>query len=296
MPRIRLNDVEVRLLGVLIEKELTTPEQYPLSLNALRVGSNQKSNREPLVEYGEAEVWVGIQGLESKALIERQKPGVGSRVEHWRHNARQLLNIDRSESAVLAELLLRGAQAPGELRQRASRMHGLDTIASLSFLLERLIAKGLVRRLPAGLGSRVERFTHTLEEAGFKSGSEASSVEEVIAKHDGVPLAEIAASPSPAAPQTGGPGATASAPSRPSMPPTPAPAPASAPATSSPSAYGRPPAFSASLSASAAPQSQRPGSASDAESPRERALRERVERLERQLARLAERLGESLAD
>lgn len=294
MPRIRLNDVEVRLLGVLIEKELTTPEQYPLSLNALRVGSNQKSNREPLVEYGEAEVWVGIQGLESKALIERQKPGVGSRVEHWKHNARHLLNIDRSESAVLAELLLRGAQAPGELRQRASRMHGLDTIASLSFLLERLIAKGLVRRLPAGQGSRVERFTHTLEEAGFKSGSEASSVEEVIAKHDGVPVSEITAGPSPAPTQASGPGTTPNAPTRPSAPLTPGPAPA--PSASSPSAYGRPPAFSASLSSSAAPQSPRPSGATDAESPRERALRERVERLERQLARLAERLGESLAE
>jgi hypothetical protein len=242
MTRTRLNDVEQRLLGVLIEKQLTTPEGYPLSLNALRVGSNQKSNRDPLVEYGEAEVLVGVQGLEAKQLALRLRPGAGSRVEHYQHAVRERLGLENAEIAVLAELLLRGAQAPGELRQRASRMQALDTLASLSFVLDRLIAKGLVRRLPAGHGSRVERFQHTFAESGFEAPPPAS-VEEVLARHAG----EAPAAAEPLARSAG----------------------AAAPAA-------------ASAPSAARPELER--------------LRERVERLERQLAALAERLGERLED
>lgn len=245
MTRTRLNDVEQRLLGVLIEKELTTPEGYPLSLNSLRLGSNQKSNRDPVVEYGEAEVVVGLQGLEAKQLVLRQRPGAGSRVEHFKHAARERLGLERAESAVLAELLLRGAQAPGELRQRASRMHSLDTLASLSFVLERLLAKGLIRRLPAGMGSRVERFQHTLAESGFEAPAPAS-VEEVVARHDGeAPPAVRPAAAAPAAEQA----------------------------------------------SEAAPRGAGPAAGGELER-----LRARVERLERQLASLAARLGESLPD
>ncbi len=161
---MHLLDVEARLLGVLIEKQLTTPDAYPLSANALRAGSNQKSNRDPHVDYMEAEVLVGMGGLMEKDLAERLPAGRGSRVERWEHRAADKLAVSTAELAVLAELLLRGPQAPGALRQRASRMHDIPTLPDLLPTLDRLSAKKLVRRLPPGGGSRSERWTATLTE------------------------------------------------------------------------------------------------------------------------------------
>ena len=161
---MHLLDVEARLLGVLIEKQLTTPDAYPLSANALRAGSNQKSNRDPHVDYMEAEVLVGMGGLMEKDLAERLPAGRGSRVERWEHRAADKLAVSTPELAVLAELLLRGPQAPGALRQRASRMHDIPTLPDLLPVLDRLSAKKLVRRLPPGGGSRSERWTATLTE------------------------------------------------------------------------------------------------------------------------------------
>lgn len=161
---MHLLDVEARLLGVLIEKQLTTPDGYPLSTNALRGGANQKSNRDPVVAYSEPEVLVGVAGLVEKDLAERVPSGPGSRVERWQHRAPDKLSISTAEMAVLAELLLRGPQAPGALRQRASRMHDLPALSDLQPVLDRLTSKKLVRRLPAGGGFRSERFTATLTE------------------------------------------------------------------------------------------------------------------------------------
>ena len=118
---VELNAHEARVLGVLIEKCLTTPDQYPLSLNAATNGCNQKSNRNPMVDFSEAEVTVAITGLQYKHLAGASTPA-GSRVEKYRHNAGAHFKIDDRDMAVLAELLIRGPQSPGELRTRANRM------------------------------------------------------------------------------------------------------------------------------------------------------------------------------
>jgi uncharacterized protein YceH (UPF0502 family) len=150
---IALDPVEARLLGVLIEKELTTPDQYPLSLNALAVGSNQKSNRDPVLELSESDVRAGLERLRRHALVGVSHAS-GARVEKYRHAAADVLALERPELAVLAELLLRGAQMPGELRGRASRMSPIETLADLERILEGLRSKGLVIRLDPKPGSR----------------------------------------------------------------------------------------------------------------------------------------------
>ena len=158
---IELNGHEARLLGVLIEKQMTTPEGYPLSIHAASAGCNQKSNRDPVVEWSEAEVIVGLQGLVMKHLAGRTVP-MGSRVEKFHHNARPALDLDDAGLAVLAELLMRGPQTPGELRTRASRMAPIDSLEKLSAVLYRLIEKGYVRRIDPAPGSRAERYVQLL--------------------------------------------------------------------------------------------------------------------------------------
>jgi hypothetical protein len=187
----QLNSHEARVLGVLIEKALTTPDQYPLSLNATTAGANQKSNRHPVVDYLEAEVDVALQGLVIKHLAGKVVPE-GSRVEKYRHNAAETLALDAPHLSVLAELLMRGPQQPGELRARVNRMAPTPTLEDLMRRIERLIAEGYVRRLAPTPGSRAERYVqllcvdaHPLEEpvvaaplaprasAGVSSGLEA---------------------------------------------------------------------------------------------------------------------------
>jgi uncharacterized protein len=159
--RPELNAHEARLLGVLIEKALTTPEQYPLSLNAATAGANQKNNRDPVTEFSEAEVHVGLQGLIAKHLAGRVMPA-GSRVEKFRHNARETLELDDAALAVLADLLMRGPQTPGELRGRASRMAPIPTLEALSALLAGLVERGFAQRIDPAPGSRAERYRQLL--------------------------------------------------------------------------------------------------------------------------------------
>jgi uncharacterized protein len=161
MAAIQLNEVEARVLGVLIEKALTTPEQYPLSLNAATAGSNQKNNRLPVVEWSEAEVHVGLQGLVMKHLAGRVVPA-GSRVDKFRHSAGEALGLDDAHVAVLAELLMRGPQQPGELRSRVERMVPTPTLDALQARLALLIQKGYARRLEPSPGSRAERYAQLL--------------------------------------------------------------------------------------------------------------------------------------
>lgn len=165
-----LNDVEARLLGVLIEKQITTPEQYPLSIKALIAGANQKSNRTPVVDFSEAEVVVGAQGLEAKGLANRIPPGMGARVERYEHTATHALSLDRAQLALIAELLLRGPQQPGELRTRASRMHDFSTLADLGHVLEKLIGRRLVKRLAPSPGTRAERYRELLSSPAAAPG------------------------------------------------------------------------------------------------------------------------------
>jgi uncharacterized protein YceH (UPF0502 family) len=157
-PAIILNAHEARLFGVLIEKALTTPDQYPLSLNAAVNAANQKSNREPVLSLTEDEVATALDGLEKKYLVRR----VFSRVERYRHNGKETLGLEYPQLAVLAELLMRGPQQPGELRARVSRMSPIDSIEQLMSELTLLTDRGLVQRLDPTPGSRAERYVQLL--------------------------------------------------------------------------------------------------------------------------------------
>lgn len=158
---VELNAHEARVLGVLIEKAMTTPDVYPLSLNAATTGCNQKSNRDPEFDFSEAEVTVALTGLQMKHLAGGVTPA-GSRVHKWRHNAKEVLGLDDREVAVLAELLLRGAQTAGELRTRAKRMRDIPSLEVLDQVVHSLTEKRYVRAVPPAPGSRAGRFVQTL--------------------------------------------------------------------------------------------------------------------------------------
>jgi len=184
MDHPKLNDVEARILGVLIEKAFTTPNQYPLSLNAIRNGCNQKSNREPVTDFVDAEVVVGLQGLVPKHLAGKVIEA-GSRVEKFRHTAKEGLRAEDGEIAILAELLMRGPQPQGELRGRVHRMVPTPTLPDLQARLEALIAKGLVERVAPAPGSRTMRYAQLL----------SPSLHATEPAPAAAPLAAVAASP-----------------------------------------------------------------------------------------------------
>lgn len=157
-PLIQLEPNEARILGVLIEKQLTTPDQYPLSLNALINGANQKSNREPVLSLEEDDVATAIDGLEKKYLARR----VFSRVERYQQNGRDTLKLEYAELSILAELMMRGPQMPGELRARVSRMSPIESVGQLMSYLAHLIERGFVQRIGAAPGARSERYVQLL--------------------------------------------------------------------------------------------------------------------------------------
>lgn len=156
---------EARVLGTLIEKAQTTPNQYPLSLNGLVVGVNQKNNRWPVVELDEDRVLRALDGLRAKGVV-REVSLTGSRVEKFRHVAREALAVGTGELVLLAELLLRGPQTSGELRTRASRMHPLDSIETVEAALGSMAARTppLVREMPPSPGTRAPRWVQLLAE------------------------------------------------------------------------------------------------------------------------------------
>lgn len=158
---IQIEPLEARVLGVLIEKELTTPDGYPLTLNSLTLGANQKNNRDPVLDVMEGEVNVALQKLIRRGFVGSVHP-MGSRVEKYRHNANALLELDTPHVAVLAELLLRGPQQPGELRGRIARMTSCDSLERLNELLRPMLERGLVVRLDPSPGSRAERYAQKL--------------------------------------------------------------------------------------------------------------------------------------
>ena len=155
-----LNDIEVRVLGCLIEKELATPEYYPLTLNALTNACNQKSNRDPVMTLEEDDVVRALDALRFKqlALISAE----GGRVAKYRHILAEKMRLSPAELAVLAELLLRGPQTVGELRTRAERMHPFADLAGVEEVLEELMARTppLVARLPRQPGRKEQRHAH----------------------------------------------------------------------------------------------------------------------------------------
>jgi uncharacterized protein YceH (UPF0502 family) len=160
---IDLTPDECRVLGTLIEKALTTPAQYPLSLNSLVTGVNQKSNRDPVVEIDDDRALTALDGLRTKGLV-RDVSFTGARVEKFRHLAGEALEVRAPEMAILAELLLRGPQTSGELRARATRMAPFDSIEAVEGTLETLSAaeRGLVRKIAPSPGSRAPRWVQCL--------------------------------------------------------------------------------------------------------------------------------------
>lgn len=157
---IILNDVEVRVLGCLIEKELATPEYYPLTLNSLTTACNQKSNRDPVMDVVDAEVVRALDGLKFKQLVVLSAEG--GRVPKYRHILAEKLKLEPAELAVLAELLVRGPQTVGELRTRADRMHAFPDIAAVEAVLDELIERRLAVRLPRQPGRKESRYAHLL--------------------------------------------------------------------------------------------------------------------------------------
>jgi uncharacterized protein YceH (UPF0502 family) len=152
---------EQRILGCLIEKRFTTPDQYPLSLNALRLAANQSTNRDPVVNYDESTINDAAQRLSRYGLV-RLASGHSSRAVKYRHLAEEALGVGREELALLGVLLLRGPQTPGELKGRTERMVGFESLEAVDAGLEALAEKGYVARLPRRPGQKEERWGHRL--------------------------------------------------------------------------------------------------------------------------------------
>jgi uncharacterized protein YceH (UPF0502 family) len=157
--------VELRVLGCLLEKQRTTPDQYPLSLNALRLACNQTTNRDPVVAYEESEIHEALQRLARRGWT-RLASGAGSRAAKYRQLFDTELGLASDEVAVLCVLMLRGPQTPGELKQRTERLHRFETLPELHETLERLSIRELVRRLDRQPGQKEERYRHLLGDDG----------------------------------------------------------------------------------------------------------------------------------
>jgi hypothetical protein len=164
--------VEIRVLGCLIEKQRTTPDVYPLTLNALRLACNQSTNRDPVVEYDE-----NIIRSAMERLVQRKWATLASwsnrRSMKYRHTLDGALGLDDAEISVAAVLMLRGPQTPGELKTRTERLHSFGDMAELSDALGRLIERGLVARLERRPGQREERYRHLLGEDGAEGEAPA---------------------------------------------------------------------------------------------------------------------------
>ena len=158
---VDLSAPEIRVLGCLLEKQRTTPDAYPLSLNALRLACNQATNRDPVTEYDEAVIRDALHRL-SRRRWARLASGAGSRAPKYRHLLDEALGLPEDELAVLCVLMLRGAQTPGELKQRTERLHPLADLSAVLDALERLIGRDLAERLPRRPGQKEERYTHLL--------------------------------------------------------------------------------------------------------------------------------------
>jgi uncharacterized protein YceH (UPF0502 family) len=160
---IVFNEVEARVLGALLEKEITTPDYYPLSLNALVNACNQKSNRDPVMNLDEDSVRMALRTLHDNSLA-RSVSAADSRVTKYEHRLQEAFNFDRREAAVFCELLLRGPQTPGELRTRAERMHPFDDLSEAQSALQRLMHRDppLVKILPRQPGTKESRYIHLL--------------------------------------------------------------------------------------------------------------------------------------
>ncbi len=189
---ILLNEIECRALGSLIEKEIATPEYYPLSLNALVNACNQKSNRDPVMNLDEAAVGQALHSLDGQSLV-RSVSASDSRVTKYEHRLQEAFNFYRHEIAILCVLLLRGPQTPGELRTRAERLHPFDDLSAVQSSLQHLMKREppLVKVLPRQPGTKESRYAHLLSgdvesfepKAEAEAGAGANSVGEERVAH-----------------------------------------------------------------------------------------------------------------
>ena len=164
-----LTPPETRVLGCLLEKQRTTPDAYPLSLNALRLACNQSTNRDPLVDYDDAIIRDALHRLERRGFT-RLASGAGSRAAKYRHLLADSLPMSGAEQATMCVLMLRGPQTLGELKQRAERMHRFADLASVEDTLEGLIGRELVARLDRRPGHKEERYAHLLQRDAEEPG------------------------------------------------------------------------------------------------------------------------------
>jgi uncharacterized protein YceH (UPF0502 family) len=192
---IELSPIAARVLGSLVEKEITTPEYYPLSLNALANACNQKNNREPVTNLDEGEIRQALHRLEDDGLASAAR-GTESRVAKYEHHMQEVFNFTRGEIAVMCVLLLRGPQTPGELRGRTERMHRFEELSDVQSTLQRLMQREppLVKVLPRQPGTKEARYAHLLsgepaEESGNSEVAESSGTGSSLAQME----AEIAA-------------------------------------------------------------------------------------------------------
>ena len=167
----RLEPVELRVLGCLVEKQRTTPEQYPLTLNALRLACNQSTNRDPVMELDESQVRHAAQSLGAKGYA-RLATGPGSRTAKYRQLFQEALDLMPAEVSILAVLMLRGPQTAAELKTRTERLASIDDVPAV---LARLDEKELVQLLPRRPGQREERWTHLLAETPVEHAEEADA-------------------------------------------------------------------------------------------------------------------------
>jgi uncharacterized protein YceH (UPF0502 family) len=174
---IVLTDVEARVLGSLIEKDITTPDYYPLSLNALVNACNQKNNREPVMSVGEAEVRAALDNLQQKRLA-GPAGGADSRVPKYEHRLQEAFNLRRDETAIMCVLLLRGPQTPGELRGRGERMHRFEHLEDVQSALQRLMERDppLAVMLARQPGTKEARYMHLLSGDASKYQVAAASI------------------------------------------------------------------------------------------------------------------------
>ena len=197
-----LTGPEQRVLGCLIEKRWTTPDQYPLSLNGLRLACNQATNRDPVTDYDEHTVREAAERL-SKYGLARLASGHGSRATKYRHLAEEGLGLGREELAILAVLLLRGPQTPGELKTRSDRMAQVGSLDEVERILGVLTERGYVRRVGRRPGQKEDRFEHLLGAAAEPNGATHLPAAPAAAGH--LQVAPAAAAPSAAAPSAAAP-------------------------------------------------------------------------------------------
>jgi uncharacterized protein YceH (UPF0502 family) len=183
--------VEIRVLGCLIEKQRTTPDVYPLSVNALRLACNQSTNRDPVVDYDEATIRAALDRLAGRRWT-RLTSGAGSRAAKYRHLLDEALKLSPAELSLLAVLMLRGPQTPGELKARSERLHPFASLEEVEAALAALAERGLAERLSRRPGQKEDRYVQLLggrsgdePEAGPPSEPARASFEERLARLEG---------------------------------------------------------------------------------------------------------------